>query len=74
MEQSAMGRLVDEVHMGHFHTYMRLSWLLSNGCFPGYSEFAKQNRMTPEPPQQFFGFYHPKRGLVDQKTIVLTDA
>lgn len=74
MEQAALSRLVDEVHIGHFHTSMRLSWLTSNGCFPGYSEFAKQNRMTPEEPQQFFGFYHPTRGLVDQKTIGLKDA
>lgn len=74
LEQAAIGRHVDEVHNGHFHTFMRLSWLLSNGCVPGYSEFAKMNRMRPEPPQQTMVFYHPTRGEVDLKRIDLTDA
>lgn len=74
LEQAAIGRHIDEVHNGHFHTFMRLSWLWSNGCMPGYSEFAKMNRMRPEPPQQGMAFYHPTRGEVDMKRIDLSDA
>jgi len=74
MEQAAMGRMIDEVHMGHFHTFLYMVWVLCNGCLPGYSEFAKQNRMIPGPPEQTFAFYHPKRGMVDMKRIILTNA
>jgi len=74
LEQAAIGRHIDEVHNGHFHTFMRLSWLWSNGCMPGYSEFAKMNRMRPEPPQQGMAFYHPTRGEVDLKRIDLSEA
>lgn len=68
-EQAALGRHVDRVDMGHFHTPIYLIWLLVNGCLPGYSEFAKMNRMRPFPPQQTLAFHHPKRGLVDLKPI-----
>jgi hypothetical protein len=73
MEQAALGRVVDEVHMGHFHQFMYMDWVLVNGCFPGYSEFAKNNRMRPGPPEQTLLFYHPKRGVVDLKRIYLGD-
>jgi hypothetical protein len=59
-EQAALGRHVDEVHHGHFHTEAYIGWVLSNGCLPGYSEYAKAFRMRPAPPQQFLGLLPPQ--------------
>jgi hypothetical protein len=70
-EQAALGFPVDEVHHGHFHTPGYLGWVMSNGCLPGYSEYAKQYRMRPSPPQQTLAYYHAKRGLVDLKPLTL---
>jgi hypothetical protein len=73
MEQAALGFHVDRVDHGHFHYPMLLDFVLSNGCMPGYSEFAKQFRMRPTPPQQSLLFHHPKRGMVDFKPIHLAE-
>lgn len=74
MEQSSLNRHIDMVMMGHFHTPMYLGWVMVNGSLPGYSEFAKMNRMRPFPPQQMLSFWHPGRGCVDLKPMILTDA
>ena len=74
MEQSSLNRHIDMVMMGHFHTPMYLGWVMVNGSLPGYSEFAKMNRMRPFPPQQFLSFWHEGRGCVDLKPMILTDA
>ncbi len=74
MEQQALGRRVDRVDMGHFHTPAFLEWLVCNGCLPGYSEYAKMNRLRPSPPSQFLIFHHPRHGAVDYKLIKLEEA
>lgn len=74
MEQAALGFHIDRVDHGHFHYPMYLDWVLSNGCMPGYSEYAKQFRMRPQPPQQFLLYHHHKRGVVDIKPIILGDS
>ncbi len=71
MEQTALGFPVDEVHHGHFHTSGYNRWVLSNGSYPGYSEYAKAFRLRPEPPTQMLLYYHPKRGCVDIKPVTL---
>jgi len=73
MEQMAIGRIVHEVHMGHHHYPMHLSWVTCNGCLPGYSEYAKMFRMEPGPPQQWLFYHHPKHGCVDIKPIYLNE-
>jgi biotin operon repressor len=70
-EQAALGRHVDRVDVGHFHTPFYAGWVLANGCLPGYSEYAKSFRMRPSDPQQFLLFHHPKRGVVDIRPINL---
>jgi hypothetical protein len=71
MEQAALGRQVDRVDMGHFHTPLTMEWVICNGCLPGYSEFAKMMRMRPSKAQQMFLFHHQKHGVVDLKPIIL---
>lgn len=73
-EQSALGYKVDRVDHGHFHTPAYIGWVLSNGCMPGYTEFAKSFRMRPTPPQQSLLYHHAKRGVVDFKPIHLAEA
>jgi hypothetical protein len=73
MEQAALGFHIDRVDHGHFHYPMLLDFVNSNGCMPGYSEYAKQFRMRPTPPQQHLLFHHPRRGMVDFKPIHLAE-
>ncbi len=73
-EQAAIGRKVDRLDHGHFHTPAYIGWVLSNGSMPGYSEYAKSFRMRPSEPQQMLAFHHPRRGLVDLKPLILTEA
>lgn len=70
-QQSSMGRKVDCVHMGHFHTSLLSSYYMVNGSLPGYSEYAFNYRMKPEPPQQTLCFYSAEHGMVDYRLIRL---
>lgn len=71
MEQQQLGRMIDHVYVGHFHTFGHSRQYTSNGCFPGYSEFAKRFRMRPEPPMQVLQYWHKKHGMVDFKPIIM---
>lgn len=73
LEQQALGRPVDMVQCGHFHTPLWLELGICNGCLPGYSEFAKSLRMRPQPPSQFLMFFAAKRGLVDLRKVFVED-
>lgn len=73
MEQMALGRPVDEVHVGHFHTPLELGYAIANGCLPGYSEYAKLLRCRPEAPSQWLMFYSAKHGRVDMKKLYLEE-
>jgi hypothetical protein len=73
IEQQRLGRVVDEVQVGHFHTSLDLGKVLSNGSIPGYSEFAKLNRMEPELPCQWLSFYAERFGCVDRKRVYLEE-
>lgn len=70
-EQAALGYRVDQMRNGHFHYPFWMPFGISNGCLPGYSEFAKTFRMRPTPPVQMLSFHHRKRGMVDLKPLVL---
>jgi len=71
MEQAALGRQVDRVDVGHFHTPMYMGWYMCNGTTVGYSEYAKMHRLRPSGPQQFLLYHHSKHGVVDIKPILL---
>ncbi|MDE2103120.1 MAG: hypothetical protein KGL39_38095 [Patescibacteria group bacterium] len=73
MEQQALGRRVDRVDCGHFHTEFYGGYVLANGCLPGYSEYAKMNRLRPTQPSQWLVFHHPKYGAVDFASMVLEE-
>ena len=70
-EQQRLNRIIDEVHMGHFHTSLDMGMVLSNGSLPGYSEYAKSMRMVPELPCQWLSIYHPTYGAILRRRIFL---
>lgn len=69
----ALGVIVDYFLVGHFHVSLMLEYGFSNGSLPGYSEYAKQFRMRPQPPQQWLLYVHPDYGVVDHKALILAD-
>jgi len=73
LEQAAIGRRVDCIHHGHFHTANYSGWVLSNRTTVGYSEYAKEFRMRPSPPSQMLAYYHVNGGLVDLKPLNLLE-
>lgn len=62
---------IDCILVGHFHTSLKLEYGFSNGCLPGYSEFARKFRMRPKPPTQWLLHVHPKRGIVSQREVMV---
>lgn len=72
-EYARRGHAISKMFVGHFHTAYDLGYGWSNGSLPGYSEFARVNRMTPEPPVQWLIFFHPKYGDTSQWKIKLAN-
>lgn len=70
-EYARRGINISKMFVGHFHTALELGYGWSNGSLPGYSEFARANRMTPEPPIQWLIFFHPKWGATSRWPIHL---
>jgi hypothetical protein len=70
-EYSRRGQVLDAIMCGHFHTALDVGLGWCNGSLPGYSEFARVNRMTPEPPQQWLLFFHPRHGVTSQWKVRL---
>jgi hypothetical protein len=56
------GVALDKMFVGHFHTAYDLGYGWCNGSLPGYSEYARGGRMTPEPAVQWLLMFHPKWG------------
>ena len=70
-EYASRGVTIDKMFLGHFHSAFDFGRGWSNGSLPGYSEYARMGRMTPEPPQQWLIFMHPKYGATSQWKVLL---
>jgi hypothetical protein len=70
-EYAVRGTVLSKMFVGHFHNALDLGRGWANGCLPGYSEFARGNRMTPEPPIQWLIYFHPRYGATSQWKILL---
>lgn len=57
--------------VGHFHVALELEYGWSNGSLPGYSEYARDGRMTPAPPEQWLIYFHPRYGATSRWPILL---
>lgn len=62
-QYAAIGRPVDMVILGHWHTFLNLPGVRVNGSLKGYDEFAMGNRFDPEPAAQMLWFTHPRWGI-----------
>jgi len=70
---AGMHMAIDKMFIGHFHVAYELDYGWSNGSLPGYSEFARDNRMKPEEPTQWLLFFHKKYGATSRWRIRLSD-
>jgi len=70
-EYATRGVALSKMFVGHFHSAFDLGRGWSNGSLPGYSEFARVNRMTPEPPIQWLIYFHPRYGATSQWKLLL---
>jgi hypothetical protein len=70
---ATLGTRVDTILLGHFHQRMELPWGFCNGCLPGYSEYARDNRLHPSEPSQWLLFCHPKHGITARWPILLAE-
>jgi hypothetical protein len=70
-EYARRGIMIDKIFMGHFHSAFAFGRGWSNGSLPGYSEYARSNRMVPEPPQQWLLYFCAKYGITSQWLVRL---
>lgn len=70
---ATMGKLIDYVLIGHFHTSAWGPGFIANGSLPGYNEYAASIKATPEPPCQTLYFVNKKYGMNEIRRIVLED-
>jgi len=58
------GNEYDYLVTGHFHTFVpNLMGVVINGSIVGYNEYASQNNLSFQPPQQGYFLVHPSRGI-----------
>lgn len=70
-EYATMGKPIDYLCIGHFHYSLHdgVYGIISNGCLPGYSEYARMNRMKPAKPSQRLFFVHPDHGVCQMREV-----
>lgn len=68
---ASLGLPIDLQFIGHFHTAMELEYGFANGSLPGYSQYARDLRMRPQPPKQWFLFAHPDHGITARWPLLL---
>jgi len=60
---AALGTTLDYILLGHFHTRMEIDNTFANGCLCGYTQYGKQFRFIPVPPEQWLLFVNAKHGV-----------
>lgn len=68
---SQVGKPVDWLLLGHFHTPMLMPHVIVNGSLVGFSEYAQTLRVEPSPAQQTLFHVHSDYGLVNYQPIYL---
>jgi len=62
---------LSRIFVGHFHVRREFGYGWSNGSLAGYSEYARDGRLTPEPPEQWLILFHRKYGATSRWPILL---
>ena len=71
-QQTEMGRRIDYIHIGHWHTRLEVAGTFANGSMAGYNEYAHGLRYRPAPAEQWLYFLHPERGAIAYWPIFLS--
>lgn len=72
--EAQIGRDFDTLLIGHWHQYMPMRKVITNGSLKGFDEYARlMLRVEYEPPQQALWFQHPKWGITYQMPVVLDE-
>jgi hypothetical protein len=71
-QQTAMGRQIDYIHIGHWHTRLELAGTWANGAMAGYNEYAHGLRYRPAPAEQWLYYLHPTHGATARWPIFLS--
>lgn len=72
--EAQIGRDFDTLLIGHWHQYMPMRKVITNGSLKGFDEYARlMLRVEYEPPQQALWFQHPRWGITYQMPVVLDE-
>lgn len=69
-----IGKPIDWLLIGHFHTPMLLEHTIANGTTVGYSQYARDLRLEPSYASQTLFFVDDKYGVNDISRIYVTSA
>lgn len=68
-QHAGLGKHLDFILTGHFHTSCEPPGGFGNGSLAGYSEYARDLRADPEPPCQWLLMVHPEQGVTQRRKI-----
>ena len=68
-----IGKPIDWLLIGHFHTPMQLEHTIANGTTVGYSQYARDLKLEPAYPSQTLFYVNDKYGVTDVSRIYVTN-
>lgn len=68
-----IGKPIDWMLIGHFHTPMLLEHTIANGTTVGYSQYARDLRLEPALPSQTLFYVDETYGVTDLSRIYVTN-
>lgn len=68
-----IGKPIDWLLLGHFHTPMLLEHTIANGTVVGYSQYARDLRLEPSYPSQTLFYVDDIYGVTDVSRIYVTN-
>jgi len=71
-QQTAIGRKIDYIHIGHWHDRMEVAGTWANGTMAGYNEYAHGLRYRAAPAEQWLYYLHPEHGATARWPIFLS--
>ena len=70
---SQIGKPIDWLLIGHFHTPIQLEHTIANGTTVGYSQYARDLKLEPASPSQTLFYVNDVYGVVDVSRIYVAD-
>lgn len=68
-----IGKPIDWLLIGHFHTPMQLEHTIANGTTVGYSQYARDLKIEPSFPSQTLFYVNDQYGVTDVSRIYVTN-